>query len=204
MGQKADANPMELPDEELLARARKGDEDAFVMLYRRRQPAIYRFAYQMSGSRSVADEVVQEVFLSLIGAKNGYNSSRGTLQSYLYGVARNHMLKLLEKERAFVPMDHATADAELPVAADALTALTRGETIESVRSAVLALPPVYREAVVLCDLHEMSYAQAAEALGCAVGTVRSRLHRGREMLVERLRLYGRAASTRTTKSGCAV
>jgi RNA polymerase sigma-70 factor (ECF subfamily) len=56
-----------------------------------------------------------------------------------------------------------------------------------VRSAVLALPVHYREVVVLCELHEMDYAQAAAALGCAVGTVRSRLHRARGLLAERLR-----------------
>jgi RNA polymerase sigma-70 factor (ECF subfamily) len=52
---------------------------------------------------------------------------------------------------------------------------------------VLALPAHYREVVVLCELHEMSYAEAATTLGCAVGTVRSRLHRARGLLVERLR-----------------
>jgi len=64
--------------------------------------------------------------------------------------------------------------------------LARDETIRALRRAILALPAGYREAVVLCDLHEMSYADAANALGCAVGTVRSRLHRARALLAERM------------------
>jgi len=64
--------------------------------------------------------------------------------------------------------------------------LTRGEGVESLRKAILALPPHYREVVVLCDLNEMDYAGAAEILGCAVGTVRSRLHRARELILKKL------------------
>ncbi|HKG23879.1 MAG TPA: sigma factor-like helix-turn-helix DNA-binding protein, partial [Blastocatellia bacterium] len=77
---------------------------------------------------------------------------------------------------------------------DPLGDLTRSEAIESVRQAVLALPPHYREVVALCELQEMSYVDAANALGCAVGTVRSRLHRARALLTERLR----AASVKKT------
>jgi len=65
--------------------------------------------------------------------------------------------------------------------------LTRERKNESVRKAVLALPPAYREVVVLCDLNELEYAQAAEVLGCAIGTVRSRLHRARTLLIEKMR-----------------
>lgn len=59
--------------------------------------------------------------------------------------------------------------------------------VETVRNAVLALPAHYREVIVLCELNELSYADAAAAIGCAVGTVRSRLHRARALLVEKLR-----------------
>ncbi|NBO65110.1 MAG: sigma-70 family RNA polymerase sigma factor [Acidobacteria bacterium] len=65
--------------------------------------------------------------------------------------------------------------------------LIRRETIDSVRQAVLALPEHYREAIILCDLHEMSYQEVAQILGCSLGTVRSRLHRGRLLLLDRLR-----------------
>lgn len=173
-----------LPDATLLTRMAKGDEEAFTILYRRRQGGIYRFALQMSGSQSIAEDVTQEVFLLLIREGPGYDPQRGSLQAFLYGVARNHVLRVLERRR-----ESAMEDEEEPcaVASDALANLTRAEMLESVRQAVLALPAHYREVVVLCDLEEMDYADAAEALGCAVGTVRSRLHRARGLLLEKLK-----------------
>jgi RNA polymerase sigma-70 factor (ECF subfamily) len=183
----------EQTDESLLRSARAGDESAFAALYRRRQAGLYRFALQMSGSESVAEDATQEVFMSLLAASHGFDAAKGSLSSYLYGAARNQVLRRLEKERAFVALadenDEAAAVLDhLPAAPqDPLAELTRGETVETVRQAVLALPVHYREVVVLCELQEMSYAEAACALGCAVGTVRSRLHRARSLLVERLK-----------------
>jgi RNA polymerase sigma-70 factor (ECF subfamily) len=183
-------------DEQLLQEMLSGSEEAFTALYRRRQANIYRFALQMSGSGSVAEEVTQEVFILLMNLGHRYESTRGPLLSYLYGIARNFVLRALDKDRLQVPLEHdddeagsATPDA-LIVSTDPLGDLTRNERIESVRLAVLALPPHYREVVVLCDFHEMSYAESAAALGIAVGTVRSRLHRGHGLLVEKLRASG--------------
>ena len=180
-------------DEELLRLSLSGDESAFTTLYGRRQAGVYRFALQMCGSDSVAEDVTQEVFMALIREAAGFDEGRGTLSSYLYGIARNQVLRRLERERHFVAMNDdaegpdAAATTEHPsVRPDPLAEMARAETIESVRQAVLALPAHYREVVVLCELHEMSYAEAACVLGCAVGTVRSRLHRARGLLVERL------------------
>ena len=181
-------------DEELLRLSVAGDADAFAALYRRRQAGIYRFALQMCGSEGIAEDVTQEVFMTLVRDAQMFDPARGALASYLYGVARNQVLRRLEKERHFVAMaDETTEDGDalvsthLVAADDPLAELARSELIETVRQAVLALPVHYREVVVLCELHEMSYAEAATALGCAVGTVRSRLHRARALLVERLR-----------------
>ena len=181
-------------DLELLLRLRGGDEEAFVALYRRRQGGVYRFALQMCGSQAVAEDVVQEVFVALMQDSGNFDPSRGSLAGYLYGMARNQVLRALQRDRAFVPIkddsDEGSAgfsSENLVAPGDLLADLTRGETIEKVRQAVLALPAHYREVVALCELHEMSYAEAAEVLGCAVGTVRSRLHRARAMLLEKLR-----------------
>jgi RNA polymerase sigma-70 factor (ECF subfamily) len=122
----------------------------------------------------------------------------------MYGMARNHVLRRLERERLFVPFADAeqeqesAATARLIAETDPLADLTRNEMIEAVRGAVLALPAHYRETVVLCDLHEMSYAEAAEVVGCAVGTIRSRLHRARALLVEKLRANGNRGSASQT------
>lgn len=167
-------------DEQLLQRIRAGDEEAFRALYRGRQGAIYRFALQMSGSPTLAEEVVQEVFLTLIGETAHFDPARGSLAAYLYGIARHHLLRCLRRESPMVPLE------EQPGGHDVAGELARRERIEWVRRAVLSLPVDYREAVVLCDLEEMGYAEAAEALGCPVGTVRSRLHRARALLVEKL------------------
>jgi len=184
-------------DEELLRLTVAGDADAFTTLYRRRQAGIYRFALQMCGSEGIAEDVTQEVFMTLVHAPRMFDPARGSLAAYLYGVARNQVLRRLEKERHFVAMtDETTEDGngsatasakQLDDGHDPLAELARHELIETVQQAVLSLPAHYREVVVLCELHEMSYAEAAAALGCAVGTVRSRLHRARALLVDRLR-----------------
>jgi RNA polymerase sigma-70 factor (ECF subfamily) len=176
-------------DDSLLRLATAGHEEAFVELYRRRQMQIYKFALHMSGSSAVAEEVTQEVFMSLIRSAEGFDAGRGSLAAYLYGIARNHVRRMLERDRAYVAMeegDTVASNDETP-----LGDLTRSETIESVRQAVLSLPPNYRETVVLCDLQELSYADAAGLLHVPVGTVRSRLSRGRAMLVDKLRVNSR-------------
>jgi len=180
-------------DEELLRLMRAGDEDAFTTLYRRRQGGLYRFALQMSGSETLAEDVTQEVFMVLMREQDHYDAARGSLQGYLYGIARNHVLRRLERDKPFVQIadeaeetGSATTDRYL-AQADPLGELLQSEMVDSVRQAVLALPSHYREVVVLCDLHEMSYVEAAAALSCAVGTVRSRLHRARSLLIEKLR-----------------
>ena len=170
-------------DEELLAAAGDGDEAAFTALYRRRQGAIYRFALHMSGDNAISEDVTQEVFLALLEGGRRFDPSRGTLLSFLYGIARNLVLRRLERQR---PEDSQTPADELAADEDLLDDLTRRETIEAVRSAVLSLPVLYREAVVLCDLEDVSYEEAAMALGCPLGTVRSRLSRGRAMLAQKL------------------
>ena len=170
-----------------------GDADAFAALYRKRQGGIFRFALQMCGSETIAEDVTQEVFMTLVRESQMFDPSRGTLVGYLYGIARNQVLRRLEKERPYVAFVDDAEDEGENISAhfvaghDPLAELARHELIDTVRQAVLALPAHYREVVVLCELHEMSYAEAATALGCAVGTVRSRLHRARSLLFERLR-----------------
>jgi RNA polymerase sigma-70 factor, ECF subfamily len=200
---KAQTNPS---DSELLQSMLAGDEEALAALYRRRQRGVYQFALQMCGSQALAEDVTQEVFMVLIREGHTFDSSRGSLSAFLMGVARNHVLRRLRRERFYVSMDEDsqsdTPPNQTPETSEGpLDDLSRNETIDSVRRSVLALPERYREVVVLCDLQEMSYAEAAEILGCAVGTVRSRLHRGRALLIEKLRpAHEEETATATTKS----
>ncbi len=185
-------DPISTTENDLLEKIKAGDEAAFIQLYRDRQMAIHRFALQMSGSQSIAEDVTQEVFLALIREVREYDPARGTLSAYLYGMARNMVLDHMKRGRMdvsleeFETQDGRSSSAKQVVMGDPLGDLTRGEAVESLRRAVQALPEHYREVVVLCDLHEMNYEHAAKALGCAVGTVRSRLHRAREILLKRM------------------
>ena len=176
-------------DTELLQAMRAGDEEALAALYRRRQPGVYRFALQMCGSQELAEDITQEVFMVLIRETHTFDPARGSLSAFLMGIARHHVLRRLQRERFYVSTNEAPdlSGQELVTTVGPLDEMSRTEAIESVRRAVLALPERYREVVVLCDLQEMSYGETAELLGCAIGTVRSRLHRARALLIEKLR-----------------
>jgi RNA polymerase sigma-70 factor (ECF subfamily) len=171
-----------------------GDANAFEALYDRRQGGIYRYALRMTGSESIAEDVTQEVFLSLVRDHSDYQPARGTVKSYLYGMARHRLLRLLDREKTFVSFEANEAtdvtDRSVPQAAqdhlcsphDPFVDLARDEVIDLVRQAVLSLPAHFREVIVLCHLQEMNYADAAEVINCPIGTVRSRLARARTLL----------------------
>jgi RNA polymerase sigma-70 factor (ECF subfamily) len=178
----------ELTDEQLLAQALEGNEDAFAALYRRRQGPVYRFALHMSGSPTVAEEVTQEVFIFLLQRGRDFDPERGAVGAYLYGVARNYIRRAMEKSysEAATNTPAEEDDPLLVTDFDPVHEIARSQTSKAVWKAVLSLPVHYREVVVLCDLQEQTYADAALALGCALGTVRSRLHRAHEMLMKKL------------------
>jgi RNA polymerase sigma-70 factor (ECF subfamily) len=180
-------------DDLLLRRAAKGDEEAFTLLYRRHQAALYRFALRMTGSAWTAEEIVQDVYMILMRDPQKYDAARGTLGGFLYGIARNKVMKHLERMPREVSLEEKNEDGSGPgiVLQDAATPATWAEARErtaQVRAAVLELPAEFREAVVLCELEEMSYDEAAQRAGCPIGTIRSRLHRGRALLMAKLEM----------------
>jgi RNA polymerase sigma-70 factor (ECF subfamily) len=198
----------DIGDHELMLRIRAGDEDAFTFVFRRWQAPLFRFALHMCGNRTVAEDATQETFMTLIRQTAQFDSAKGKLGAFLFGVARNQVLKRLERERPYTSLapnweDAAESRADLQIrSADAAQSdvAARTETIEHVRQAILTLPPDYREVVALCDLEEMSYEEAAGALGCAPGTVASRLHRGRALLAAKLRKAPASSSTSISNS----
>ncbi|MGH9848138.1 MAG: RNA polymerase sigma factor, partial [Blastocatellia bacterium] len=179
-------------DEELLRRMLAGEEEAFDALYDRREGLVYQFALRMSGSPALADDATQDVFLALIRKGHLFDPARGALTHYLLGMTRNRVLTLMQRERSFVPLLEEEGEEEVSLArqmvvdCDPLVELARAERVEAVRQAILSLPIHYREVVLLCNLEEMNYEQAAGVIGCPVGTVRSRLNRARAMLAEKL------------------
>lgn len=178
-------------DQELLRRMLAGERAAFEKLYERWQSGIYRFSLRMSGSEALAEDITQDVFLILIRGGWQY-SGRGKFSSYIFTIARHCTLRRLSREKRYVeiggeaPDDGAPVPCNLISGDDPLLNLSRGELAEAVRQAVMALPLHYREVVLLCHLHELSYSDAAEVIGCEIGTVCSRLYRARALLAERL------------------
>jgi len=181
--------PAEQTDEQLLKMALDGDEEAFTALYRRRQGPVFRFALHMSGSPQVAEEVTQEVFLFLLQRGADFDPERGALGAYLFGVARNYVRRAMEKSytEANTTSSAEEDDSRLVTDFDPVRDIAKSQLSVAVWKAVMSLPEHYREVVVLCDLQEQTYADAAQALGCALGTVRSRLHRAHEMLMKKLK-----------------
>jgi RNA polymerase sigma-70 factor, ECF subfamily len=183
-------------DGDLLRLLSEGDEQAFIEFYRKHQGVVYRFALQMSGKAEIAEEVTQDVFVVVMNSGKRYDSERGSVAAFLYGIARNFVLRALERERPYLTvLDDPAGDYSGKVVAeqDLFGDFAQNERLETLRKAVLTLPPAYREVVVLCDLHERDYSEAASALGCAIGTVRSRLHRARALLAEKMRASERCA-----------
>jgi RNA polymerase sigma-70 factor (ECF subfamily) len=199
-------NPETSPsDLELLQAMLAGDEEALAALYRRRARDVHRFAFHMCGSQSLAEDVTQEVFMVLMREGRTFDPDKGSLPAFLIGVARNQVLRRLRRERFYVSLDENETNAReggSDTAAGPLDNLSRNETIESVRKSILTLPERYREVVVLCELQELSYLEAAAILGCAVGTVRSRLHRARVLLIEKLRPADEAEGAEVKSARC--
>ena len=201
--------PVVPSDEDLLRQMMAGDSVAFGELYDRRQPSVFRFALRMSGSPSIAHDVAQDVFIALMRDGYQFDPERGSVAAYLFGMTRHRVIRTLSRERRVVSLstgngadpeadelDQHALDRLLVAPDEPLDHVLHGETVEAVRQAVAALPVHYREVVVLCNLHELSYEQTAEIVGCPVGTVRSRLNRARTMLAERLRLFQSTSTAR--------
>lgn len=208
------AKETELTDDGLLERMTAGDEDAFTLLYRRKHPVIYRFALHMGGNAHLAEDVTQEVFMTLIRDPRRFDPAKGNLTGFLFGIARNHLRKRWERDRRLVGFPEGEDLGQLEYGrmhegngngfrsgasvtgigagpngglAEPLDQFVSSELTNRVRHAIATLPENYREVVALCELEEMSYEEASAALDCPVGTVRSRLHRARALLVEKLR-----------------
>jgi len=180
-------------DEALLARIRAGDAVALATVYRRHGAAVHRFACLHAPSREAAADATQETFLWLAtqGA-TGFDATRSSLAAFLYGVARNHALRIRAAAARFdeLPDDSAATgaaqDTDVDAVSDALAHLLARERSEALLAALATLAAEHREVVALIEFEEFSYADAAAIIGCPVGTVRSRLNRAKEALRQRI------------------
>lgn len=178
-------------DAELLRQVHAGGLDAFTALYRRHQGPLYRFALLRCGSGDTAADIVQEAFMGLLTGRFRFDPLRGQLQHFLFGVARNLALKQDQAARRHAALPECDEDADLlpeTASEDAgpLTRLLENEAADEVRRVLALLPPHYRDAVILYELHDLSYQEIATICQVDIGTVRSRLARGRAALATRL------------------
>jgi RNA polymerase sigma factor (sigma-70 family) len=164
----------------LLARAAGGETEAFRKLFEAHHREMFRFAYRLTGAVDVAEDITQECFLRLI-RRPAFDHNRGSLRQYLYGIVRNLVRQHQKASGREVHWD-ADDDEQMPAFTNPLDPIASAEVTAVVQAAISALPPLQREAIVLCEFEDLSLDEAATVVGADVGTVKSRLHRAREGL----------------------
>jgi RNA polymerase sigma-70 factor (ECF subfamily) len=167
---------------ELLQRASKGDEAAFLLLYERHRGAVFRFAFRLLGSQTLAEDVTHDCFLSLLRRPAGYLPERASLRTYLCAAARNLASKQFRRLGVETIVEDVPEPPPESVEPEPLRNLLSEEVVDEVRRAVSSLPPLQREALILFEYEEMSLADIARVAEVDVGTIKSRLHRARERL----------------------
>lgn len=150
-------------------------DNEFKAAFEEHKDAVYRFAWRMMNSPAAAEDVAQEVFLSLLRQPGRFDGSRGPLRSFLFGVARNLVLKRWRDESQWEELgdDHAVTEP---------FNMESSEIASIVGDAVRALPILQREVLILAEYEQLSLEEIARTVESEVGTVKSRLHRARENL----------------------
>ena len=181
--------PDRIKDELLLQRASEGDQAAFRELYERHRLPVFRFAYRLLGSIETAEDVTHDCFLSLIRRPDSFDPERASLRTYLFAAARNLAMKHFRRLGREGSLDELTEAQVASSKQEPLRRVLREELVNQVRDAVLALPPLQREAVVLFEYEDLSLSEIAAITQSDVGAVKARLHRAREGLRRMLRPY---------------
>lgn len=179
--------------EALVRRLRQGDASALEPLYRSESPGVFRYALALCGQSDWAADAMQEAFVQFAGRPEGWDAGRGPLGAYLAGMARHH---LLARWRDLpVAHDEDAEDLRHDPADAPEQQLVRAQDQARVWAALQTLPWTFREAIVLVDLQERAYAEAARIAGVELNTLRTRLHRGRARLLAALQDESRPPSS---------
>ena len=192
LGFVADSSGRQADAAALLAKAIRGDQAALALLYRRESGAVYRYALALCGDEAAALDAMQEAFSQLLQQPQGFDATRGALGAYLAGIARHQLLRRFREAKRFVAQiegEEEDGDDAAP-ASDSL--LVRAEAGEQLWSAIRRLPWSQREALVLVDLQERPYQEAAAVAGVSLEVLRTRLHRARQRLATLLGAEGEA------------
>jgi RNA polymerase sigma-70 factor (ECF subfamily) len=173
--------------EALLEQARNRDEEAFLALYQSLRDPLLRFAYRLTGSAALAEDLVHDSFVGLF--RSGYDERRGRVSTYLFAAVRNLARKhYRDYAREDLMEDFADSRTET---AEPLDALLACEISEAVQNAVAALPILQREALILFEYEELPLEEIARIVDADLSAVKSRLHRARERLRKSLALTAR-------------
>lgn len=172
-------------DASLVSRVAAGDSRALDVLYRREAGPVYRYALALSGNAAWAADATQEAFIALATKPHGFDATRGPLGAWLAGVARHALSALWREGRLEDPLPEDGVEDVLDAHAAAANPeglLVRRQDNAAFWAALRALAAPYREALVLVDLQERPYAEAAAIAGIELNTLRTRLHRARGKL----------------------
>jgi len=171
-------------DEDLVRRFQAGDVGAFATLVERHERRVYNLALRMTGREEDARDATQDAFLAALRKLHTFRGE-AAFTTWMHRVTVNACYDLLRKrQRAPLPLETGRADEDRPPRPEP-AAPDHAEDVEvaiDVRRALLQVPEDFRAVLVLCDVQDLSYEDAAAALGVPVGTVKSRLHRGRVAL----------------------
>ncbi len=181
--------PERITDELLLKQAGEGDQAAFLDLYNRYREPIFRFAYRLLGSVEIAEDVTHDCFLSLIRKPENFRPERASLKTYLYAAARNLAMKHFRNQGRETGLDEVSEEPKDSPRRGPLRRLLDEELATLVREAVLSLPPLQREALILFEYEGLSLNEVAEIAGTDAGAIKARLYRAREGLRRILKPY---------------
>jgi len=181
--------PERITDELLLKQAGKGDQAAFLELYDRYRDPIFRFAYRLLGSIEVAEDVTHDCFLSLIRKPGNFRPELASLKTYLYAATRNLALKHFRHQGRETGLDEVREEPRESSRREPLRKVLDEELATQVREAILSLPPLQREALILFEYEGLSLNEVAEVAGSDAGAIKARLYRAREGLRRMLRPY---------------
>ncbi len=182
---------MNREEDEIISRCQQGDQEALKEIFDKYHKKVYRIAYGVVRQREEALDVVQEVFIKLFRSIKNFKG-RSHFYTYLYRMVMNtaidhkrkagkQFMSSLDEEGSFEPSEEVEKGPE--------RILLQKELEERVRLAMDKLPDEQKAALIFRDVEGLSYQEMAEAMGCSIGTVMSRLHYGRKRMQESLKDY---------------
>jgi len=174
----------------LVQKCQQGDVEAFEVILKMYEKRIYNFAYRMLGDKEDAMDITQEVFIKAYKSVNAFKGN-SSFSTWLFKIAKNVCIDYLRKNgkvRIFsldktIKMDGGEIKKETPDTSNLPEEIVKRKEIQHVvHQAIARLPEKYKEAIILRDLQDFSYKEIADILNCNIGTVKSRISRGRKEL----------------------